>query len=71
MSGLAVATPENQERHLTEVLAWSEHEDVGLARFAAFDEPWKDDTEWDGVSSHWGLFDSGGVLKPGPAAVLD
>lgn len=69
-NGLAVANPENQERYLEEVLAWTNDEQIVLAWFAAFDEPWKEGQEWAGVGGHWGLFDENGQLKPHAARVI-
>jgi hypothetical protein len=45
----------NQERFLTELLAWAERERVELFYFEAFDEPWKT-MEPNGVGPCWGLY---------------
>ena len=70
-NGAAVPNIDNQERYLREIMEWCKSEGVVLSWFDAFEQPWKDGSEWCNVASHWGLFDAHtGKIKPGPARVL-
>ena len=70
-NGLAEPSPENQERFLREVLNWTKEENIVLSWFDAFEQPYKNGNEWCGVAPHWGIFDTNGKIKEGPASVFE
>jgi len=70
-NGYAEPSPDNQERFLREVFNWTRSENVVLTWFDGFEQPWKNGNEWCNVAAHWGIFDRHGVIKAGPARVLE
>ncbi|MFZ5895025.1 MAG: glycosyl hydrolase family 17 protein [Myxococcota bacterium] len=60
----AIPTVENANRFLLEMSTWAAQTGVRFYYFSAFDELWKFG-EPDGVGSHWGIWDQGGVFKSG------
>lgn len=52
-----IASEENQQRYLEEMLAWSEENKITMFIFEAFDEDWKGNPENPlGAEKHWGIF---------------
>jgi len=51
------ASAENQKRHVNELTAWANRNNVTTFIFEAFDEDWKGDpSDAGGAEKHWGLF---------------
>lgn len=69
-NGAAVPSPENAAYYLKSFTAWASANGVPCFYFSAFDEKWKAVAETGSVGSHWGLFNSGGAIKPLVGEVL-
>jgi exo-beta-1,3-glucanase (GH17 family) len=64
--GAAVANPANAAYYLRAFTSWARSKNVRYFYFEAFDEPWKVAHEGE-VGGHWGIWDTGGRMKPGMA----
>ncbi|MCR5153614.1 MAG: hypothetical protein K6B75_02085 [Lachnospiraceae bacterium] len=53
------ANAETQCRYLTNLLKWTDSEDIQVFIFEAFDEPWKGSDDENEPEKHWGIYDEG------------
>ena len=65
---LAVPSPENQQRFISEFREIADFNEIEYFLFEAFDEKWKLDEQFDpdgpnDVENHWGLFFENGTIK--------
>jgi len=68
MRDVALPSPVNQARFISDVLDRARQENFRVNLFEAYDEPWK--RQWEGtVGGHWGLFDRGNDNLKYPLAI--
>jgi exo-beta-1,3-glucanase (GH17 family) len=60
----ALPSTQNASFYFLNVSAWAKALNVPYFYFEAFDEPFKTNTEPNGVGNHWGLFENKSTLKP-------
>ncbi len=68
--GNAVPGPENAANYFLSFVSWARANSVNYFYFEAFDEPWKANYEGGLRGASWGLWTTGGTLKPGMGAVF-
>ena len=68
--GAAVPSSENASFFFLNFVSWARANNVQYFYFESFDETWKAAHEGP-VGSHWGIFDTNGILKPGMQDVFD
>ncbi len=68
MRDVALPSPANQARFISDILSRARQENFRVNLFEAYDEPWK--RQWEGtVGGYWGLFDRGGQKYPFGTAI--
>jgi exo-beta-1,3-glucanase (GH17 family) len=68
MRDVALPSPVNQARFISDVLDRARRENFRVNLFEAYDEPWK--RQWEGtVGGYWGLFDRGNDNLKYPSAI--
>ena len=66
--GAAVPSESNERWYALGILEWARSRRVDLFYFGAFDEPWR--TTEGQYAACWGVWDSGGLIKPAMRSVL-
>jgi hypothetical protein len=68
-NGAAIPSVTNANYYLLDFVSWAVTNGIDYFYFEGFDESWKLASEGP-VGSHWGIWDTNGVIKPGMASVF-